>query len=64
MTIKAAHPSEANLYINRRNDSGFIELIRSTGLRHTSGIFTCKISSRNGLQILHVGVYGKFKHMK
>lgn len=44
------------------NSSGFIELIRNRGLNDKSGIFTCKISSRDGLQILHVGVYGECKH--
>ena len=51
-----------SLYISRRNNSGFIELIRNRGLRSTSGVFTCKISSRSGLQILHVGVYCKYNY--
>jgi hypothetical protein len=49
-----------SLYINRMNISGFIELIRNRRLAHESGVYTCKISSWSGIQILHVGVYSKY----
>ena len=44
------------------SSSGYIELIRSKAVQN-SGVYTCNISSRNGLQILHVGVYSKCKHI-
>ena len=60
--INNDHTLSASIYINRMNSSGFIELIRNTQLtqyNHMSGVYTCKISSCNGIRILHVGVYSK-----
>ena len=42
------------------SNCGFIDLIRNRQINDESGVFTCKISSQNGLQILHIGVYGEY----